>query len=714
MPLLFTNPALLLGALGAALPVIIHFLSRRRVQKQPFSDLRFLDEVHARQARSMGIRRWLILLLRVLAILLLVLGTAGPRWGGVSSSFTGGRAVLFVLDTSASMNTQTGDGTRLDQAVDRCAAMISALPAGAWVQVIEAGGRTQALFGDWLPAGPGAVQGLEAVTPTDGAFGLDQVLAVAAGQVSRAPQAQVEMIWLSDLQPLTGDEAVRRAATRLKDSGTVHHLLRPVGQTAVGGGVLGARLPGRALQAGQSIPLEASLTTAFAEETVVLEVDGRPVAEAVVPGVAAEPVSVTFPLTVPDAGLHRGLVRRQSDAFPMDDSRPFALKVAATINVLLVHGPDRAVDSSAGRGGWRLLEAALAPAGAPGLFRVNPVSSDRLAEGDLARHELVVLVNPEPLGRRAQEALRQYLDLGGGLLVLLGEPSQAQYYQETLLPLLGFSGQPAWHGDGAAGGQEGFQRLALTDPSHPVFQGLEADALGTLEDVRWRHWFSLAEGEARVLLQVTDESPLLLERDQGQGLVALMPTDLSPAATDFPTSSMALPFFQRLGEWLAGARALGPAATVPVGSELTISPLGGTDRDDLERSEELLVWYPGEERARPAELSWRGGRPVLTGGVARRAGFHVFTVAGDTVGLVAATVPDQESETRLWTAQRWEQEMAAWGVELSALLEGPGAGDLDEKLVGRSLAAWFYLAAQLVLLLELFLARRAGPGQASG
>ena len=44
MPLSFVNPGLLLGALTAALPVVIHFLSRRRVRKLPFSDLRFLRE----------------------------------------------------------------------------------------------------------------------------------------------------------------------------------------------------------------------------------------------------------------------------------------------------------------------------------------------------------------------------------------------------------------------------------------------------------------------------------------------------------------------------------------------------------------------------------------------------------------------------------------------------------------------------------------------
>jgi hypothetical protein len=712
MPLFFTNPALLLGTLGAALPVIIHFLSRRRVRRQPFSDLRFLDEVQARQARSLGIRRWLILLLRVLAILLLALAAAGPRWGGVATGTSGQRSVLFVLDTSASMGTRGENGTRLDQALERCSEMMASLPEGAAVQVITAGSSTSALFGDWLPAGTGALQGLAAVTPSHGNFRVDRVLALAANLAARAPTAQVEMVWLSDLQPLADLPGLEAPAARLRDAALVHHLLSPVGESVAGGGVVAVEFPGRALHAGENINVRALVSTAFDDEVVVLELEGRPVAEAVVPTASASPVPVDFPLSVPAPGLYGGLIRRQSDAFPADDSRPFVLQVPEVTRVLLVHGRDRAVDPVTGRGGWRLLSAALAPAGEPGLFSVTAVGSSRLAEGDLPRHDLVVLVDPDPLGRRALAGLQEYLVSGGGVLALLGEPAQVAYYQDSLLPALGFTGEMEMPLPGLNAGQ--FQRPRLVDSDHPVFTGLEEEALGTLEDVRWQRWFRLAEGDARVLLQLTDDSPILLEKPQGQGLAALMPSHLSAEATNLASSSMALPFFQRLAAWLVGTRAGTPVANVPVGSTLAVSPLDGPERDDLERSEDLLVWHPGEDRARPAELAWRAGRPLLEGGVASQAGIHVFSVARDTVGLVAAGVPVAESTTTLWSPARWRQEMEGWGLELAAVLDPAQGADLASRLAGTSLAPWFFFLSLLLLLTELFLARHSGAGQASG
>ena len=214
MPISFGNPALLFGTLAAALPVIIHFLSRRRVRRIPFSDLRFLDEVQARQARSLGIRRWLLLLLRVLALLIVALGTAAPRWGGLAAG--GGRAVLFVIDTSASMATQTETGTRLDEAVAACGDMIVSLPPGAEVQVLLGGGSVTPLFSDWLPAGAGAEQALDGVSQDYGVFDLPRVLDAAARQVARAPTAAVEMVVVSDLQRTAGT-SIFKLLTEMKD-----------------------------------------------------------------------------------------------------------------------------------------------------------------------------------------------------------------------------------------------------------------------------------------------------------------------------------------------------------------------------------------------------------------------------------------------------------------------------------------------------------------
>jgi hypothetical protein len=710
MPVVFSNPALLLGALAAGVPVLIHFLSLRKVRQQPFSDLRFLTEVQSRQARSLGVRRWLLLLMRVLAILLIALAVAGPRWGGMVTAGQGSRSLLFVIDTSASMNTQTDRGARLDQALEICRHMMDSLPDQTTVQVITSGSRTEALFGDWLPVGVGAKQGLAAVLPSDGTFSPAAVLRLAADQVVRAPAAQVQMIWISDLQEPALDAAVEQAAAQLNSSGRVQHLVRPVGRAAPGGGILAVTLPRRAVQTGENVSLSASVITHTPEEVLVLELDGRPVAEAVVPAVSPTPVLVPFTLPVPEPGLHRGLVRKQSDLFPADDQYPFVLEVPESLDVLIVHGRNRAIDGAGGRGGWRFLAKALAPGAGDQLLKVTSVESGNLTTGDLERHAVVYFVDPDPLGRRAQEGTIDWLNNGGAGCFLLGEPVQAGYYASTLLPALGWPGPIQDTGADAGAGQS--QRSRVIDPAHPIFTGLEEDALGTLADVEWRRWFRLDESEGAVLMATTDDSPLLVTRDLGQGRVAVLPWHLDQGSNALATSPMALPLFQRLTLWLAGRGGLAAGVNTTVGTRSRVVPRLMADGRALERTGELKAVSDRGNLSQAADLVWRGRIPYLTGPMIDRAGFTAFLAGSDTVGLVAGTVPPGESVIEVLTAERWSTLMNGWGLADPLTLEGGNRSDQDDLgqlMAGHSLAPWLFLAAILLLLGELFVARGTGP-----
>ena len=145
MPLTFLNPALLAGLAAATVPIIIHFLSRRRTRRVAFSDLRFLREEEAQQAQRRGVQRWLLLLLRMLIIICLALAAARPHWGGLPGG--GGRTVLFVVDASASMQAQAEDGrSRFAEVIALVGDMIQTLPGGSSVQVLLADAAARPLF----------------------------------------------------------------------------------------------------------------------------------------------------------------------------------------------------------------------------------------------------------------------------------------------------------------------------------------------------------------------------------------------------------------------------------------------------------------------------------------------------------------------------------------------------------------------------------------
>ena len=103
----FVHPGFLaLGAVAAAVPIIVHLLTRPRPVRLPLSTLRFVREAIRQRRSRHRLRDLLVLAARTAAILLLALALARPQWGDRAVVADGGDGQLVrvvVLDTSQSM-----------------------------------------------------------------------------------------------------------------------------------------------------------------------------------------------------------------------------------------------------------------------------------------------------------------------------------------------------------------------------------------------------------------------------------------------------------------------------------------------------------------------------------------------------------------------------------------------------------------------------------
>jgi hypothetical protein len=702
MPITFANPALLLGMLAAAVPVVIHFLSRRRVRRHPFSDLRFLEASQTKQARSLDLRRLLLMLLRVLIILCVALAAAGPRLGGYGAVAGGGRSVLMVLDGSASMQTQHEKGTRYELARDVCVQMAAALDDKSEIQVLLAADQVQPLFASWIPAAGPVAEELAASRPTDGSLDLEAVLREAARWVARAHHRPVEIVILSDLQRILLTQQLREPIAGLQAAGSVRLFLRQVGEEIDNGAIRAVQPPRRAIRAGEALRVEAAVRLGRPEDGYQLLLDGRQVGEVTATGTPGELARIAFALTAPSPGRHRGLVRRLTDRLPVDDERPFILAVPDSIEVLLVHGAER---GAAGRGGWRYLAAALSPAPSdsePSVFQVRERASGELTEGDLTTADVVVLIDPDPLGRQLQGHLLEWLARGGGLALFIGEQPAAGYLRGTLLPALGLPDSATYRHREVANREH----VTLLAPDHAIFQGLERESLATLGEVGWQRYFALTEGEADVLLSFTGGAPALVEGTHGRGSFLLAPFDLQPEATDLPFSVMFLPLVQRLVAYLAQGTAAAET-DLEVGQRMRL-PLSGREAAAFELADAggLRVIPPGEDQdGVPAQLTWQRGMPVLVGPPARRQGFATFTAEGDTVGTVAVVAPAAEGDPALASPAEMRDYLQEQGLAAASDLGGSSGADFARGSLGWNLTPWLLGLCLGLLGLELFLSR---------
>ena len=386
---------------------------------------------------------------------------------------------------------------------------------------------------------------------------------------------------------------------------------------------------------------------------------------------------------------------------PADDTRPFVLEVPRQLDVLVVHGQDQPRDGVVGRGGWRYLVEALNPGGDGSLFHTQVLGSAELTTGAITAADVVFFVDPDPLGRRALQGLLEWVRGGGQAVVLAGDPKLNQYLTDTLLPAAGLPTEVGFAAVAAPG-----QHARVVDAEHPVFQGLDAAAVTTFEEVAWRRWFRLKEGAGKVLVSLTGDDPLLIEAPLEAGRFVILTSDLQPTSSDLAGSPMALPFFQRLTAWLAGSGGTA-AANTEVGREAVFRPRGLQARAVLEKAEGLLVLDALGDPAGAADLVWLQGEPRLRGGGIDRAGYVTFLAGNDTLGVVAAVLPTAESELALRSAVQYGELLGDLGLDMAGDLTGTDPAEFMAALGGHGLSSWLLALALLLLMVELGVGRGA-------
>ena len=114
MTFLYPSALWLLSAIS--IPIIIHFLSRLKIQKVEFSTIRFIKQLKTSSIRKIQIKKIILLFVRILCIASLVLMMAQPVTKGFLPGWLSANQesiLIVVLDNSASMTAEDDGKTFL-------------------------------------------------------------------------------------------------------------------------------------------------------------------------------------------------------------------------------------------------------------------------------------------------------------------------------------------------------------------------------------------------------------------------------------------------------------------------------------------------------------------------------------------------------------------------------------------------------------------------
>ncbi|MDN3723998.1 BatA domain-containing protein [Aequorivita sp. SDUM287046] len=112
----FKNPEILYALFLLLIPIFIHLFQLRRFQKVDFTNVAFLKKVTIQTRKSSQLKKWLTLLMRLLAMACIIIAFAQPFTATKTALSTKKETVIY-LDNSFSMQTKGSKGPLLERSL---------------------------------------------------------------------------------------------------------------------------------------------------------------------------------------------------------------------------------------------------------------------------------------------------------------------------------------------------------------------------------------------------------------------------------------------------------------------------------------------------------------------------------------------------------------------------------------------------------------------
>lgn len=662
------SPWFLGGLAALGVPIFVHLLRKHITIPRPVSSLMFFERGTQSSTRHRRLRYLLLFALRAALVLLIALGFASPFIRRTNAD-ANSRMLLIVLDNSFSMRA----GSRFADAKQQALSVLASRPHSQKAQIAALGGQLETLT---QPIDDDAQlrAALQSIQPGDGhaSFGdLGRYLRTLAETV----HSPIDLHLFSDMQ---------RSAMPANFSDAV----MPPNVTLVLHSVAPSSVPPNWTVESINAPAElsdpkdprrsrveaviAGFGTPAATKIVSLVINGKTVASHKVDIPANGRTEVDFaPLDVA-YGFNRCQVRIDGgDTFPADDASVFTVRRSDPERVLFVHNSGDARSSI--YFGAALDAAAHAP------FVLQSVSAEQSTDLDPSKFAFVVLSDSIALPSIFEHALSAYVAKGGNVLIALG--TSAAHQQS--IPLWGGSARDA-HDYTRTGNPATVGQLDFNYP--PLAQAQPDRDNGGWAEVKILYAVPVDPSQARVAARLTDGTPLLLEKQLGEGRVLLLATGIDNLTNDLPLHPVFVAFVDRTARYLSGDEQLSGSRLVDSFVQLraaTASP-GATG------SVEVI----DPDGRRPLSLS--DARTTQSFRL-QRAGFYQIHFANGHDGVIGVNPDRRESDLQPIPPE----VLTLWSGSSGAPAPQSG-GSIQDETNTHKVSLWWYvmLLALLAVLAQ--------------
>ena len=516
-------PAFLFGLLTIAVPIALHLIKRETAPTVSFSAVRLLRRTPIERTSRRSLSDWLLLILRVVALVLLVLGYARPY--STDAVGADSRPLLVVaVDISFSM---TVDG-QFNRALRLAEEALRGAPDDHAVAVTAFDTVAQVIAEPSFDR-QSAVAKLRQLIPGAGATSYSAGLDHAAKLIG---QRAGGITVISDLQ-FTGWRESNRARLPEKVDIRVVDIGAPLDNMAL---IQIRPEPTRTVAMILNSGVEVQNTS------VRLLLDEQEIAQSEIIAPAGQTVEVVFPVVLPKSGEVQ-VVLNDPLGVAIDNSRYMLLKSPEPKSLLVVTtGENLNTDAF-------YLEQALGVGREQTGFQVVLIPGTNIAPliqstnpNNLAA---VLLLTTRGLDQASQLLLAEFVANGGGVLIVAGEDVEPATVNAFLQGTLTLSHSRLTNLE---------RNLIPANRRHTIWRAF-GGRLGNLSQVGFSSTMTITlDGQAEVLASFNDGFPALVESKIGDGSVIVFGSDLNNEWNNFPRHPTFVPFVHEIVRYLTAER----------------------------------------------------------------------------------------------------------------------------------------------------------------
>lgn len=519
MNLTFLSPLFFIGLAAIALPIIAHLITRKSGVFKSFPTVKFLISSQGDSASKSRIRDLILLLLRALVLVFIVLLFAKPAIFSFSAKLENNPLSLaIVIDNSFSMGFQDNFQSAKNQARD----IIDTVTDGSFVLVAPLVIESEVDY-QILEDKNELKKALESIKLSNSFTQNESRLQDIYYELQNSPIEDKKIILITDLQKngwaneqfnLTWLEVIDITKISDPSNHTVSETNLDLENKSV---VVSSKISNFSNNS-----ITQLLTTSRLDEREVKEL------------VDVEPqntvnVEVKF-FTDPENSPGIGFVQTTNDDLKIDDTRYYVFDRNSSSKILIIDGDPRE-DSRLSETYY--LRSALETILENTSTNLTILDNNNLFKEELSGYNMIFLANVGELTPRLANKIEAFVEYGGSVVIFLGNLISAGSYNSLLKNILPGELQVLSEGN-----------FTISDSNSEIFS---RDISSKSDQISIEKLYkTIPSSESETLIYASDNSPLLLGKNYGNGHIFMFTTSADTAWNNFSITPVFLPIIKNL------------------------------------------------------------------------------------------------------------------------------------------------------------------------